>query len=191
MDFERRRLERMIEQNVRDQRESNPHKTRYGVYWEKINGVYVAACAADLAGNAQPTEGLNNALDVWLGAVAKTSWYLALYSNAVSPASGWTGANVIATAGENTSETEGYSGATRPQFTPNAAASGHIDNVGQEAVFNIVATTTISVQGVLMLSGNGRGGTGDILGSAARFPLVRTLQNLDVYGLGFRNTITG
>lgn len=186
-------LRNALDANIREQRERHPERNAFGQYWEKVNGVYVAIHDAPLVhDNLLPTEGLNNVLDVWLGAVAKPAgWYIALYSGAVAPAANWTAANFAANATEITSQTEGYSEATRPQFTPAAAAAnGVIDNIGSEAEYTIVCTTSINVNGVGMLSSNARGGTAGKIASAARYGATRVLQNGDAYEVGYRTTFT-
>lgn len=176
-----------------DAREKHPEANAFGTYWEKINGIYVSAgCAPILTPNILPTEGLNNALDTWLGDVAKPAgWFIGIYSGAVTPASNWTAANFASNATEITSQVEGYSEATRPQWVKAAAAAGGvIDNIGDEAAFTIVCTTTINVNGVGMLSSNARGGTGGKLASAARYASTRVLANGDNYEVGYRTTFT-
>ena len=187
------RLRAAIDASVRDAKERNPEANAFGTYFEKINGIYVGVGTVPLLSpNLLPTQGLNNALDTWMGDVAKPAgWYLALYSGAVTPAANWTAANFAANATEITSLTEGYSEATRPQWVKAAAAAnGSIDNVGTEAEFTIVCTTSINVNGVGCLSSNARGGTTGILASAARYALTRTLQNGDDYQVGWRTTFT-
>lgn len=186
-------LRNMIAASIRDSREKHPEANAFGTYWEKVNGIYVSAGSAPLVTpNILPTEGLNNALDTWLGNVAKPAgWYIALYSGAITPDATWTAANFASNATEITSATEGYSQATRPQWVQAAAAAaGVIDNIGGEAAFTIVCTTTINVNGVGMLSSNTRGGTGGKLASAARYATTRVLANGDNYEVGYRTTFT-
>lgn len=192
MTTHRRAVETAIENSIRRQKERGSKKTVFGHYWEIVNGVLVAVHEeADVIGNVLPTQGINHCLGVWLGAVAKPAgWYLSLYQNNVDPAANWTAANVVANAGESTSTTEGYTQATRPQFTPNAATSGHIDNVGNEARFTIATASTVDFNGLFLISDNVRGGGSGFLGSAAAMPLTRTLQNGDNYDVGYQVTIT-
>jgi hypothetical protein len=182
-----RQIEHAIEQDIRRQKELGSTMRAFGHYWEIVNGKLV-----NVFHNALPTEGLNNCLNTWLGATAKpAAWYLGLYATAINPAAGWTAANVVATAGEITSAVEGYTQATRPVFTPNAAAAGVCDSVGSEAQYTIATATELLVEGCFLISDNVRGGTTGKLGSAARYPLTRHLQNADDYRLGFRVTLTG
>lgn len=164
----------------------HPEANAFGTYYEVLNGELVGVHC-----NMLPAQGLTDCMGTWLGSTAKKGgWYVGLYANAINPASGWTAANVAGTAGEITSNTEGYTEATRPQFTPNAAAAGVIDNVGQEAAFSIVSAGTVTVEGAFLISDNARGGTAGVLASAARYPAPRQLQDGDNYKVGYRVTMT-
>lgn len=192
MTTHRRAVETAIENSIRRQLAKGSKKRAFGHYWEIVNGVLVAVHEeADIIGNILPTQGINHCLDVWLGNVAKPAgWYLSLYQNNVDPAANWTAANVVANAGESTSTTEGYTQATRPQFTPTAAANGAKDNVGAEARFTIATASSVNFNGLFLISDNTRGGTAGFLGSAAAMPITRTLLNGDNYDIGYRVTIT-
>ena len=187
------RLRAAIDESVRDAKARNPTKNAFGTYFEKVNGIYVAVGSEPLlTPNLLPTQGLNNMLDTWIGAAAKAAgWYLGIYSGAATPADNWTAANFASNSTEITSTTEGYSETTRPQgVSSGAAAAGSINNIGNEAEFTIVCTTSINVNGVGFLSSNARGGTGGVLGSAARYALTRVLQNGDAYQVGWVTTFT-
>lgn len=192
MTTHRRAVEAAIEQSIRRQKEQGSKKRAFGHYWELVNGVLVGIHEEiSLIDNILPTQGINHCLDVWLGNVAKPAgWYLALYQNNVDPAANWTAANVAANSGESTSNTEGYTQATRPQFVPGAAANGAKDNVGNEARFTIATASTVDFNGLFLISDNTKGGTAGFLASAAAMPLTRTLQNGDNYDVGYRVTIT-
>lgn len=158
-----------------------------GEYFHAVNG-------GDLRvdKNLIVDQGILYILGSALGATSKiTPWYLALYSTAISPAAGWTAANFAATAGEITSTTEGYSGSTRPTWNPAAPASNQIDNLASLASFNIVCTTSVTINGAALLSANTRGATTGTLVSAGRFASARTLFNGDVFQLGYRVTLAG
>lgn len=188
----RRVLDRAIAASVAARQAEHPEANAFGTYYEILNGQIVGVHTEPvLTPNMLPAEGIKDCLDTWLGGTAKKAgWYIGLYASAINPASTWTGANVAATAGEITSQTEGYSEVTRPQFTPNAAAGGAIDNVGQEAAFTIVSTGIVNVEGAFLISDNARGGTAGVLGSAARYANTRALQNGDAYKVGYRVTLT-
>jgi len=157
-----------------------------GMYFHSVNGQDERQDP-----NLLPDASILNILNVVFGATAKQStWYLSLYANAVSPAANWTQANYAATAGEITSLSEGFSQATRPTWTPGAAASGNIDNLSARATFTIVCTTSLTVNGAALHSDNTRGGTTGVLGSAARFGQARTLYNDDSFQLGYRVSLT-
>lgn len=157
-----------------------------GTYRERVNG--------DLAGehkNLIAGQGYQWLLNVALGAASKAAgFYLALFGNAINPATGWTAANFAATAGEITSQSEGYASATRPQWVPATAvisgAGAYADNYANEAAFVIAATSTLTVTGAALLSDNARGGTSGALVSASRYSIARTLQDGDNYQLGYR-----
>ncbi len=157
-----------------------------GTYRERVNG--------DLAGehkNLIAGQGYQWLLNVALGSTSKAAgFYVALFGNAINPATGWTAVNFAATAGEITSQSEGYASATRPQWVPATAvisgAGAYADNYANEAAFVIVATTTLTVTGAALLSDNARGGTSGVLVSASRYAIARTLQDADNYELGYR-----
>lgn len=191
-----REIDALVRRDIERQRDHGSTRNSFGHYYEKINGVLVpGVMAADdglaLSPNKFPTEGLNAFLNTFFGARAKdAAFYVALWTNQIAVGAGWTAANFVATAGELTSETEGYTGANRPQWSPNAASGGTIDNVGNESVFNIVATTTVEIEGAALITSQARGSGAGILPSATRYPGTRTLTNGDTYEVGFRNTMT-
>ena len=140
--------------------------------------------------NLLPEASILNILNVVFGVTSKqANWYLTLYANAINPAANWTAANFAATAGEITSNTEGFTQATRPAWTPGVAATGQIDNLSARSTFTIACTTSLTVNGAALFSENTRGGTTGVLGSAARFGSTRTLYNNDSFQLGYRVTL--
>lgn len=153
-----------------------------GVYYHSVNG------GQDLRidPNLLPDEGLLHMLNVCFGATAKVAtWYLALFSGQINPAANWTAANFAATASEITSATEGYSDTTRRTFTSAPAAANQITNLAAKAQFNIVCTTSLSVEGAALLSNSGKGSTSGVLASATRYSAPRVLYNGDVYEVGY------
>ena len=157
-----------------------------GEYFESVNGK-----DERIHPNLIPTEGINFVLNVALGATAKSAgFYVAPYSGAVTPAANWTAANFAATASEITSQSEGFSGANRPAWTPGVAAAGQIDNLAARATFNIVCTTSLNINGAAVLTDNTRGGTTGVLVSASRFAATRVVYNTDVWDCGYRVTLT-
>lgn len=141
--------------------------------------------------NLIPGEGIAAVLDVALGAQAKyAGFYLAPFANAVNPAANWTAANFTATAGEITSQVEGYSEATRPEWTPAATSGGIIGNTASLATFSIVCTSTLNISGMALLTSNVRGGTSGALISAGRYPSVRVVNNGDGFEVGYTVQLT-
>jgi len=137
--------------------------------------------------NLVPTEGLNHILMVALSNTAKlNNFYLALYSGSYTPVAGLTAASFPSTATEITSGTEGYSDATRPAWTPAAAASGQIDSYASKATFTIATATQVTIRGAALLSEATKGSTAGVLISAARFAQDRVEYDGNSYGLGYR-----
>lgn len=152
-----------------------------GHYQEWVNGQYMGESR-----NLIPDAAILSILNVYWGSTAKLSaWYLALFSGAVDPTADLTAANFASTMTEITSTSQGYSEATRPQWSPSAAAAGQIDNLAAKAAFTIVCSSSITVQGAALLSNNTRGGTSGVLSSCSRFTTPRVLQNGDNYALGY------
>lgn len=141
--------------------------------------------------NLVPAEGILHMLDVTLGAVAKeASWYLALYSGNATPASGWTAANFTGNSTENVSTTEGFAGTVRPEWVDAPAAGGKIGNLASRAAYTIVAATSVTFYGAGLLSAANRGATTGVLASSTRFTASRTLNDTDVFNLGYEVELT-
>lgn len=142
--------------------------------------------------NLVPDEGILHILNVIFGGTPKAAaWYMAMFSGAITPAGNWTAANFASNATEITSNTEGYSQTTRPQFTTAAAAGNAIKNHASPAVFTIVCTTSITVNGFAILSSNVKGSTGGVLASAVRLPTARTYYNGDEVQGKYQFEMTG
>ena len=140
--------------------------------------------------NLVPDEGLNYLLDQLLGGGAAAPCYLSLYANAISPAANWTAANYNANAVEIISATDGYSEATRQAWTTTAAVTKTKDNYASPAVFTIVATGPLSVNGVGLHTVSTKGaGTGKLV-SATRFGSTRTFANTDVFDVKYQLALT-
>lgn len=153
-----------------------------GTYYHSVNG----GDDEQEDKNLLPDEGLLHMLNVAFGATPKiANWYLALFAGQINPAANWTAANFAATASEIVSATEGYSNANRPTFVSSPAAAGQITNLAAKAVFNIVCTTSLIVEGAAMLSSNGKGSTAGVLASASRYAQQRILYNGDAYEVGY------
>lgn len=154
-----------------------------GRYFTRQDGEIVT-----LGHNLVPLEGLKYYMNVGLkGGTAATAFYMALFSAATNPLASWTAANFAANATEIVSPTEGYSNATRPQFTPGDIAVGaaKVDNLAALAAYNIVCTTSINIAGAAILTSNVKGGTAGTLLSAVRFDSPHTVNNGSTFELGY------
>ncbi|TEU23378.1 hypothetical protein [Alkanindiges illinoisensis] len=157
-----------------------------GQYFDRINGGEWQETP-----NLVVTEGLAHILNVALGSKVKSSgYYLALFSGATAPAANWTAANFASVASEVISLTEGYSGATRPQWNPVDTATNSIDNMTATASVTIATSSTLNVTGAALLTNSTRGGTTGTLISATKYAAARTFQNGDVYDIGYRLSLT-
>ena len=136
-------------------------------------------------------QGLTHMLSVEFGSGSKIStWYIALYASAVTPAANLTASSFPATLSELTSTAEGYSETTRQLFTAGTAVTNGIDNTAAKAAFTIVTASQLNVNGAALLSSNVRGDTSGVLASATRFSATRVLSNTDVFNVGYRVTLT-
>ena len=101
-----------------------------GEYFDRINGG-----EWQTTHNLVVNEGLAHLLNVAMGTTAKPAgYYLALFRGAPAPAANWTAANFSAVAAEIVSMTEGYTSATRPQWTPQNTSTNSIDNFNAVAI---------------------------------------------------------
>ena len=155
-----------------------------GEYFGRVNGGEWAKESDNLV----VTEGLVHILNVALGSTAKPAgYYLALFSGSTAPAANWTAARFAAVASESPSQSEGYTGATRPQWGPvNASATAQIDNFTAAASLTMATASSLNVTGAALLTSSQRGGTTGALISASAFPVPRVFQNGDLYELGYR-----
>ncbi|WP_111894262.1 hypothetical protein [Acinetobacter sp. MB5] len=181
----RKELQRSLDREQYDITEDGLYFPRQGViakgkYYDRINdGEW--SCTDNLV----VSEGLTHMLSVALGSTAKPAgYYLALFSGATAPAANWTAATFPSVAQEITSLTEGYADATRPVWTPGAAANGSISN-SVAASLTITTATTLNVTGLALLTNSTRGGTSGVLVSATKFASARSFQNGDVYQIGY------
>ena len=173
--------------------------TPEGVYFPRnginINGEYFARVNGGdwekEGDNLVVNEGLVHVLNVALGATAKPAGYfLALFSGSTTPAANWTASSFAAVANEIVSQTEGYTGATRPVWTPATATTGSIDNLASAAQMTIATSGTLNVTGAALLTNSQRGGTTGVLVSASAFAVPRVFQSGDLYELGYRLNAT-
>lgn len=157
-----------------------------GEYFDRINGGEWQHTS-----NLVVNEGLAHLLNVAMGGKAKASgYYLALFSGATAPAANWTAANFAAVSSEIVSLTEGYTNATRPQWTPTDTTTNQIDNFTATATVTIATSSQLNVTGAALLTNNVRGGTSGTLISASKYSAARTFQDGDVYDIGYRLSFT-
>ena len=158
-----------------------------GEYFGRVNG----GAWAKEGDNLIPTEGLAHILNVALGTAAKPAGlYLALFSGATAPAANWGAASFAAVASEIVSQTEGYTAATRPVWTPLNTNTGSIDNLASVASLTIATASQLNVTGAALLTNSTRGGTTGALVSASLYAAPRVFQNGDIYELGYRINLT-
>lgn len=173
-------------------------RTATGLYFPdaqvEARGMYVH----DVNGQDQRTDknllvdqGLTHMLATEFGTGSKiSSWYIALYAGAVTPAANLTAASFPATMSELTSTAEGYLETTRQLFNPGTAVADGIDNTAAKAAFTIVTASQLNVNGAALISSNVRGDTSGVLASATRFTATRVLSNTDIFNVGYRVTLT-
>lgn len=157
-----------------------------GEYFDRVNGGEWQATH-----NLVVNEGLAHLLNVAMGSKAKSAgYYLALFSGATAPAANWTAANFAAVAAEIVSMTEGYTSATRPQWTPADTNTNSIDNFAAVAKVTIATSSQLTVTGAAMLTNSVKGGTSGALISASKYAAARTFQDGDEYEIGYRLSFT-
>ncbi|WP_347455705.1 hypothetical protein [Acinetobacter thermotolerans] len=157
-----------------------------GEYFHRVNGG-----EWERAENLVVNEGISHILNVALGGKAKAAkYYLALFSGSTAPAPTWTAANFAAVASEIVSGTEGYTNATRPEWTPVDTNGNSIDNMAAAAQLTIATSGTLTVTGAALLTNATKGGTTGTLISASKYPVARTFQNGDIYEIGYRLSAT-
>lgn len=157
-----------------------------GEYFDRVNGGEWQRIP-----NLIVNEGLAHILNVALGSTPKPAgYYIALFSGATAPAANWTAANFSSVASEIVSLTEGYTAATRPQWTPTNTTGNSIDNMTTVASVTIATATQLNVTGAALLTNSVKGGTSGALVSATKYAATRTFQNGDVYEIGYRLSLT-
>lgn len=157
-----------------------------GEYFDRINGG-----EWQTTHNLVVNEGLAHLLNVAMGTTAKPAgYYLALFSGATAPAANWTAANFSSVAAEIVSMTEGYTNATRPQWTPQNTTTNSIDNFNAVAKVTIATSSQLTVTGAAMLTNSTKGGTTGTLISASKYTAARVFQDGDEYEIGYRLSFT-
>ena len=157
-----------------------------GEYFDRVNGGELT-----ITPNLITTEGFAHMLNVGFGSTAKPAgYYLALFNGAAAPAANWTAASFAATAGEIVSMSEGYTSATRPQWSPANTSTGSIDNFATAASITIATASSLNVTGAAILTNSTRGGTTGALISATKYAAARVFQNGDIFEIGYRLSLT-
>lgn len=157
-----------------------------GVYRHWVNGQDMREDS-----NIVVTEFLNYLLSAGVkGGSADSAWFMALYSANYSPVATLTAASFTSTTSEITSGTEGYTETTRQAWTAGSVASGQVDSYSSRATFTIATASTLSVNGVGILSDSAKGATTGTLMSAVKFSSTRSLQDTDSFAVGYRITLT-
>ena len=160
--------------------------TARGGYFHDVNGA-----DARYDPNLLPDEGLIYLLNAGLrGGTRPASWYLSLFSANYTPAANLTAASYPATASEIVSASEGYTEATRPEWTPTDPTSPVLDNLASKAAFTIATTSNLVVHGAALLSEATKGAVTGTLISATKFSSPRTLYDTDVFNLAYRVQLT-
>lgn len=141
--------------------------------------------------NLLPDEGLVYLLSVGLNNDTKlATWYLALYSGNYTPLAGLTAASFPATAGEITSNSEGYTETTRQAWLPAAPTTPLISNLATQAAFTIATASSLAINGAALVSDSTKGAVTGKLISATKFAATRTLYNTDVFNLAYQVQLT-
>lgn len=155
------------------------------------NGFYTLECVGadgeikwvEEFGNLVTTAGKNSLLDVGLGGSAFTAFVLGLVDGGSAPT--YAAADIMSSHAGWTENT-GYSNATRPSPTFNAASAG--SKATTATAFNINATGTIA--GVFLTTGTAKGGTTGTLYSAGSFSGNRSVLSGDTLNATYTATLT-
>lgn len=188
----KRELRKALSDEVFDITDGGVYFPRQGViaggeYFGRVNG----GAWQKEGDNLIVGEGIAHILNVALGGKAKAAgYYLALFSGSADPAANWTAANFTAAANEIISQSEGYTAATRPAWTPADTTTNAIDNMDAVATVTFATAAQVNVTGAALLTSSVRGGTTGVLVSASKYAAARTFQNNDTYDVGYRLTLT-
>ena len=162
--------------------------TASGMYYDRINGGEWQETP-----NLITNEGLTHMLNVSMGTTPKPAGYfLALFSAAAQPQATWTASSFASTASEIVSMTEGYAGATRPEWKGVNTSTQAIDNMAPASVAKVVIKTAgqLTVQGAAILTNSAKGSTAGVLVSATKYAAARIFQDNDTYEIGYRLALT-
>lgn len=151
-------------------------KEKIGFFYEitqiSTSGVVIAH---EKVHNLMPNEGIQHVIKLLFQNDTSQSWFIAPYTNSYTPVAADTMAGFVASAGE----TEAYTQATRPAFTPSLSSDGlSVTNTGSEAEFTFNANTRVT--GLFVCSNSAKSNTSGILLSAA---LLTTPKQMEIDGV--------
>ena len=142
--------------------------------------------------NIIPTQGLNEILDVAVGAVAKeAAWYVYIFKTNYTPIATNTAANSLGAAGlHGECQDIDYDVplTNRPAYTIIAAAAGVITNAASKAAFTIAATITVYGAGVC--SSQAKTAVTGFLLAAKKFDTSRAVIDNDVLYVTYQISAT-
>jgi len=157
-----------------------------GEYIIGVNGVEVERCP-----NLLPTLGLGLLLKLLGNHVAiPAALYIALFANATTPIAAHTASGFTSTYSEITSGSEGFSETTRVAWVSADPAAATINNYASPAEFTIVTATSLTVNGVAMLTASAKGATTGYLVSASKFAASRSFANTDTISVKYQLSLT-
>jgi hypothetical protein len=141
--------------------------------------------------NLLPTEGLAFLLNL-LGnhAAIPSALYIALHANTTTPLAAHVALTYTATFAEIVSGSEGYTQANRVAWVSATATVGAIHNNASPAVFTIITASTLTVNGVAMLTAQAKGATTGTAISIAKFSASRTFSNTDEFDVKYQLGLT-
>ena len=115
--------------------------------------------------NLMPTIALGYMLKAaLLGDTQYTSWYLGLFNNDYTPVASDTLASLLASCGENID----YTGTERQNITFPSVTGSSVSTIANPNVFEF--TTTETIRGAFIATGQAWGGTTGLLLSTVKFP---------------------
>ena len=124
--------------------------------------------------NLVTNEGLNQLLNVYFrGAASDSTWAVGIFDTAYVPQADDAGSNIST----RSSESQAYVEATRPTWTPAAAASQEVTNSANKATFTMNAPTTI--YGAFLINDNAKGGTTGQCFAVTQFTQSRAVVETD------------
>lgn len=183
-----------------DQRELQNAISKDG-FQQTEEGLYVPSVGAMIGGrfvyhkrgeepeysdNLLVTEGRDYMQNVaFAGGAQIGTWYIAIFSGAVTPLASWDASNFAASATEITTQ---YDEASRPEWTPTAVDDGVISSYTAKSSFT--ANDSITVRGAALISSSAKGATTGTLAAASRFGADKSLVDGEIIDVGYQITLT-